>query len=98
MHASLNDSILNLIDRLHVQVLHYYKDCIADLRSDIIDPQFTRTSLLDPNLQGDDSAPTYRKLWSCLHCPVHLHSSVDRNEVIAHVKSASVSPLCFPYP
>ncbi|KAF4598979.1 hypothetical protein EYR38_007392 [Pleurotus pulmonarius] len=69
-------------------VLHYYKDCIADLRSDIIDPQFTRTSLLDPNLQGDDSAPTYRKLWSCLHCAVHLHSWVDRNEVIAHVKSA----------
>ncbi|KAF7429026.1 hypothetical protein PC9H_008264 [Pleurotus ostreatus] len=69
-------------------VLHYYKDCIADIRSDITDPQFTRTSLLDPNLQGDDSAATCRKIWSCLHCAIHLLSWVNRHEVIAHVKSA----------
>ncbi|KAF9488306.1 hypothetical protein BDN71DRAFT_518307 [Pleurotus eryngii] len=69
-------------------VLHYYKDCIADLRSDIIDPQFTRASPLDPNLQGDDSPAAHKNIWSCLHCAIHLHSWVNRHEVIAHVKSA----------
>ncbi|KAF9496308.1 hypothetical protein BDN71DRAFT_1505820 [Pleurotus eryngii] len=69
-------------------VLHYYKDCIADLRADITDPQFTRTSPLDPNLQGDDSPAAHKNIWSCLHCAIHLHSWVNRHEVIAHVKSA----------